>query len=217
MDEQFLRSSLCATAQPVRLAGGWWLVLIRSKRKVLLAGCWWLICSERKVLLAGGGGYHHIKLQKKIMCIVTRARAPLAMSTRSIQSPDASRTTSNLWLCVLFAVRSIQPVRTISLAYEVDVAVRLVASLPARTPSQIRTVHARMDGAGRRPTWRLPVRWSCGECTTRVLIIHPSCMSACRSCVRAEIPCDHFLIGFAYIRIRSKRRRGVAGFIHRSL
>jgi hypothetical protein len=40
--------------QPVRLAGGWWLVLICSERKVLLAGCWWLICSERKALLAGG-------------------------------------------------------------------------------------------------------------------------------------------------------------------
>jgi hypothetical protein len=38
----------------VRLAGGWWLVLICAERKVLLAGCWWLICSERKVLLAGG-------------------------------------------------------------------------------------------------------------------------------------------------------------------
>jgi hypothetical protein len=40
--------------QPVRLAGGWWLVLICSESKVLLAGCWWLVCSERKVLLAGG-------------------------------------------------------------------------------------------------------------------------------------------------------------------
>jgi hypothetical protein len=38
----------------IRLATGWWLVLIYSERKVLLAGCWWLICSERKVLLAGG-------------------------------------------------------------------------------------------------------------------------------------------------------------------
>jgi hypothetical protein len=40
--------------QPVRLAGDWWLVLIRSERKVLLVGCWWLVCCERKVLLAGG-------------------------------------------------------------------------------------------------------------------------------------------------------------------
>jgi hypothetical protein len=40
--------------QPVRLAGGWWLVLICSERKVLLADCWWLVCSERKVLLASG-------------------------------------------------------------------------------------------------------------------------------------------------------------------
>jgi hypothetical protein len=39
---------------PVRLAGGWWLVLICYERKVLLTGCWWLICCERKVLLAGG-------------------------------------------------------------------------------------------------------------------------------------------------------------------
>jgi hypothetical protein len=42
------------TSQPVRLAGGWWLVLVCSERRVLLAGCWWLVCSERKVLLAGG-------------------------------------------------------------------------------------------------------------------------------------------------------------------
>jgi hypothetical protein len=40
--------------RPVRLAGGWWLVLVCSERKVLLAGSCWLICSERKVLLAGG-------------------------------------------------------------------------------------------------------------------------------------------------------------------
>jgi hypothetical protein len=40
--------------QHVRLAGGWWLVLICSERKILLSSCWWLICSERKVLLAGG-------------------------------------------------------------------------------------------------------------------------------------------------------------------
>jgi hypothetical protein len=43
-----------ANLQPVRLAGGWRLVLICSERKVLLAGCWWLVCSERKVLVAGG-------------------------------------------------------------------------------------------------------------------------------------------------------------------
>jgi hypothetical protein len=42
------------TFQPVRLAGGWWLVLVCSERRVLLAGCWWLVCCERKVLLAGG-------------------------------------------------------------------------------------------------------------------------------------------------------------------
>jgi hypothetical protein len=43
--------SVCfvAVKQPVRLADGWWLVLICSERKVLLAG--WLICSERKILL----------------------------------------------------------------------------------------------------------------------------------------------------------------------
>jgi hypothetical protein len=40
--------------QPVRLAGGWLLVLICSERKILLADCWWLVCSERKVLVAGG-------------------------------------------------------------------------------------------------------------------------------------------------------------------
>jgi hypothetical protein len=34
--------------QPVRLAGGWWLVLICSERKVLLAGCWWLIILREK-------------------------------------------------------------------------------------------------------------------------------------------------------------------------
>jgi hypothetical protein len=28
--------------QPVRLAGGWWLVLVCSERRVLLAGCGWL-------------------------------------------------------------------------------------------------------------------------------------------------------------------------------
>jgi hypothetical protein len=44
----------CDDLQPVRLAGGWWPVLICSERKVLLADCWWLVCSERKVLLAGG-------------------------------------------------------------------------------------------------------------------------------------------------------------------
>jgi hypothetical protein len=41
----------------VRLASGWWRVLICFERKVLLADCWWLVwlvCSERKVLLAGG-------------------------------------------------------------------------------------------------------------------------------------------------------------------
>jgi hypothetical protein len=41
-------------SQPVRLAGGWWLVLVCSERKVLLAGYWWMVCCERKVLLAGG-------------------------------------------------------------------------------------------------------------------------------------------------------------------
>jgi hypothetical protein len=29
--------------QPVRLAGGWWLVLVCSERRVLLAGCGWLL------------------------------------------------------------------------------------------------------------------------------------------------------------------------------
>jgi hypothetical protein len=29
-----------ASRQLVRLAGGWWLVLIYSKRKILLVGCW---------------------------------------------------------------------------------------------------------------------------------------------------------------------------------
>jgi hypothetical protein len=42
------------TLRLVRLAGGWWLVLIYSERKVLLADYWWLVCSERKVLLADG-------------------------------------------------------------------------------------------------------------------------------------------------------------------
>jgi hypothetical protein len=32
---------------PVRLAGGWCLVLICSERKLLLADCWWLVCSDR--------------------------------------------------------------------------------------------------------------------------------------------------------------------------
>jgi hypothetical protein len=32
---------------PVRLAGGWWLVLICSEKKVLLADCWCLVYSER--------------------------------------------------------------------------------------------------------------------------------------------------------------------------
>jgi hypothetical protein len=45
---------LARDLQPVRLAGGWWLVLISSERRVLLAGCWWLVRSERKVLLPGG-------------------------------------------------------------------------------------------------------------------------------------------------------------------
>jgi hypothetical protein len=49
-----LNLNLRPNYQPVRLAGGWWLVLICCERKVLLAGCWWLICSDRKVLLAGG-------------------------------------------------------------------------------------------------------------------------------------------------------------------
>jgi hypothetical protein len=38
----------------VRLAVGWWLLLIYFERKVLLADCWWLVCFKRKVLLAGG-------------------------------------------------------------------------------------------------------------------------------------------------------------------
>jgi hypothetical protein len=32
-----------ANVQPVRLAGGWWLVLVCSERTVLLAGCGWLL------------------------------------------------------------------------------------------------------------------------------------------------------------------------------
>jgi hypothetical protein len=47
-------SAFVLYSQPIRLAGGRWLVLICSKRKVLLAGCWWLVCSERKLLLVGG-------------------------------------------------------------------------------------------------------------------------------------------------------------------
>jgi hypothetical protein len=39
--------------QHVRLAGGWWPLLICPERKILLGGCWWLICSERKVLFGG--------------------------------------------------------------------------------------------------------------------------------------------------------------------
>jgi hypothetical protein len=34
--------------QPVRLADGWWLMLICFERKVLLADCWWLVRSEKK-------------------------------------------------------------------------------------------------------------------------------------------------------------------------
>jgi hypothetical protein len=49
-----MHRSPCSIWQPVRLASGWWLVLVCSERKVLLAGCWWLVCSERKLLLAGG-------------------------------------------------------------------------------------------------------------------------------------------------------------------
>jgi hypothetical protein len=45
--------------QPVRLAGGWWLVLICSERKVLLAGLfgeestagWWLIGQTNRLQL----------------------------------------------------------------------------------------------------------------------------------------------------------------------
>jgi hypothetical protein len=46
-----VKNALWPWPLPVRLAGGWWLVLVCSERKVLLAGCW-LICSERKILLA---------------------------------------------------------------------------------------------------------------------------------------------------------------------
>jgi hypothetical protein len=45
---------LFSFSQPVRLAGGGWLVLVSSERKVLLTDCWWLICSERKVQLTCG-------------------------------------------------------------------------------------------------------------------------------------------------------------------
>jgi hypothetical protein len=45
-------TSQAVNLQPIRLAGGWRLVLICSERKVLLADCWWLVCSERKVLVA---------------------------------------------------------------------------------------------------------------------------------------------------------------------
>jgi hypothetical protein len=34
--------------QPVRLAEGWWLMLICFERKVLLADCWWLVRSQKK-------------------------------------------------------------------------------------------------------------------------------------------------------------------------
>jgi hypothetical protein len=36
-------SSLLVGLQPVRLAGGSWLVLVCSERRVLLAGCGWLL------------------------------------------------------------------------------------------------------------------------------------------------------------------------------
>jgi hypothetical protein len=52
-DRSFL-TCMTDDQQPVRLAGGWRLVLICCERKVLLAECWWLVCHERKVLLAGG-------------------------------------------------------------------------------------------------------------------------------------------------------------------
>jgi hypothetical protein len=48
------RARFGCAEQLVRLAGGWWPVLICSECKVLLAGCWWLVCSERKLLLFGG-------------------------------------------------------------------------------------------------------------------------------------------------------------------
>jgi hypothetical protein len=51
VDEKLIQESF---VQPVRLAGGWWLMLVCSEIKVLLVGCWWLVCSERKVLLPGG-------------------------------------------------------------------------------------------------------------------------------------------------------------------
>jgi hypothetical protein len=40
--------------QPIRLVGGWWLMLICFERKVLLAVRWWLVYFERKVLSVGG-------------------------------------------------------------------------------------------------------------------------------------------------------------------
>jgi hypothetical protein len=36
---QFVLDNVRSTFQPVRLAGGGWLVMVRSERKVLLAGC----------------------------------------------------------------------------------------------------------------------------------------------------------------------------------
>jgi hypothetical protein len=45
--------------QPVRLTGGWWLVLVCSERKVLLTDCWWLVCSKRKS--QGRRGIHSLK------------------------------------------------------------------------------------------------------------------------------------------------------------
>jgi hypothetical protein len=35
------------TLRLVRLAGGWWLVLIYSERKVLLADYWWFVLREK--------------------------------------------------------------------------------------------------------------------------------------------------------------------------
>jgi hypothetical protein len=32
--------------QPVRLSGGWWLVLVCSERRVLLASCGWLLVAD---------------------------------------------------------------------------------------------------------------------------------------------------------------------------
>jgi hypothetical protein len=43
---RWLNARCMQRARSVRLAGGWWLVLICSERRVLLAGCGWLLVAD---------------------------------------------------------------------------------------------------------------------------------------------------------------------------